>query len=120
MVIAGRDEMEHDRNFLAFMEKCMSNNLTLNLAKIQFKQSQVSFYGHYWSKHGISPDPKKIQALNHMEFPLDKETMRSSLGMINYLNRYSALSTHLTTSLSALTHQATDYKRGKVHFENFN
>ena len=27
-VIAGRDEMEHDRNFLAFMEKCMINNLT--------------------------------------------------------------------------------------------
>ena len=28
MVTAGRDEMKHDRNFLAFMEKCMSNNLT--------------------------------------------------------------------------------------------
>ena len=41
MVIAGRDKMEHDINFLAFMEKCMSNNLTLNLEKIQFKQSQV-------------------------------------------------------------------------------
>ena len=38
-VIADRDEMEHDRNFLAFMEKCMSNNLTLNSEKIQFKQS---------------------------------------------------------------------------------
>ena len=37
MVIAGRDEMEHDRNFLAFMDKCMSNNLTLNSEKIQFK-----------------------------------------------------------------------------------
>ena len=33
MVLAGRDEMEHDRNFLAFMEKCMSNNLTLNSEK---------------------------------------------------------------------------------------
>ena len=120
MVIAGRGEMEHDRNFLAFMEKCMSNNLTLNLEKIQFKQTQVSFYVHCWSKHGISPDPKKIQALNHMEFPLDKETMRSFLGMINYLNRYSALSAHLTAPLSVLTHQATDYKPGKVHFENFN
>ena len=118
MVIAGRDELEHGRNFLAFMEKCMSNNLTLNSEKIQFKQSQVSFYGHCWSKHGISPDPKKIQALTHMEFPLHKETMRSF--MINYLNRYSALSAHLTASLSALTHQATDYKVGKVHFENFN
>ena len=60
MVIAGRDNMEHDRNFLAFMEKCMSNNLTLNSEKIQFKQS---FYAHCWSKHGITSDPKKIQAL---------------------------------------------------------
>ena len=86
MVIAGRDGMEHNRNLLAFMEKCMENNLTLNLEKIQFKQTQVSFYGHCWSQHGISPDPKKIQALKHMEFPLDKETMRSFLGLINYLN----------------------------------
>ena len=112
MIIAGKDEMEHNRNFLAFMEKCMENNFTLNSEK-------VSFYGHIWSKHGISPDPKKIQALKHMEFPPDKETMRSFLGMIYYLNRYSALSTHLAASLSALTHQATDYKPGKVYLENF-
>ena len=46
MVIVDRDEMEHDRNFLTFMGKCMSNNLTLKSEKIQFKQSQVSFYGH--------------------------------------------------------------------------
>ena len=87
MMIAGRDKMEHNINFIAFMEKCMSNNLTLNSEKIQFKQSQVSFYGHCWSKHGISPDPKKIQVLNHMKYPPEKETMRSFLGMINYLNR---------------------------------
>ena len=119
MIIAGKDEMQHDRNFLTFMEKCMENNFTLNSEKIQFKQSQVSFYGHIWSEHRISPDTKKIQALKHMEFPQDKETMRSFLGMINYLNRYSALSAHLAAPLSALTHQATDYKPGKVHLENF-
>ena len=51
--IAGKDEMEHDRNFLAFMEKCMENNLTLNSEKIQFKQTQVSFYGHIWSKQAF-------------------------------------------------------------------
>ena len=119
MIIAGKDEMEHDRNFLAFMEKCMENNLTLNSEKIQFKQTQVSFYGHIWSEQGISPDPKKIQALKHMEFPPDKETMRSFLGMINYLNRYSALSAHLAAPLSSLTHQVTDYKPGTVHLVNF-
>ena len=116
MIIAGKDEVEHDRNFLAFMENCMVNNLTLNLEKIQFKQTQVSFYGHIKSKHRISPDPKKIQALKHIDFPPDKKTTRSFLGMINYLNRYSAL---LAAPLSTLTHQATDYKPGKVHKENF-
>ena len=55
-----------------------------------------------------------------MEFSPDKETMRSFLGMINYLNRYSALSAHLSAPLSAFTHQVMDYKPGKVHFENFN
>ena len=120
ILIAGRDKMEHDRNFLAFMEKCKSNNLTLNSEKIQFKQSQVSSYGHCWWKQGISPDPKKIEALNHMEFPPDKETMRSFLRIINYLNMYSALSAHLTAPLSELTLQAVDYKPSKVHYENFN
>ena len=55
-----------------------------------------------------------------MEFPPDKKTLRSFLGIINYLNRYSALSAHLAASLSVLTHQTMDYKPGKVHFENFN
>ena len=55
-----------------------------------------------------------------MEFPSDKETMRSFLRMINYLNRYGALSAHLAAPLSALTHQAADYRPGKVNFENFN
>ena len=51
----------------------MSNNLILNAEKIQFKQPQVSFYGHCWLKHGILPDPKKIEALNHMEFPQERK-----------------------------------------------
>ena len=46
--------------------------------------------------------------------------LRSFIGMINYLNMYSALSAHLAASLSTLTHQAVDYKPGNVHFENFN
>ena len=55
-----------------------------------------------------------------MEFPLDKETMRSFLGMVSYLNWYSALSAHFYVPISALMHQAVDYKPSKEHFENFN
>ena len=34
--------MKHDRNFLAFMEKCISNNLTLN--SIRFSSSVQSIF----------------------------------------------------------------------------
>ena len=120
MVIAGRDEMEHDRNFLAFMEKGMSNNLTLNSEKIQFKHSQVSFYGHCWSKHGNSPDPKKIQALNEMGVPTGQ-------GNYELFPKYDQIPQQILSTQSTphstpqCTHTlATDYKPGKVHFENFN
>ena len=97
----------------------MSNNLTLYVKKFQFKQSQATFFGHHWSKDSISPCAKKIQALNHMKFPEDKEKMRSFLGMINYLNKYSAMSAYLYAPLGALTHKAKDYKPTKEHFKNF-
>ena len=68
---------------------------------------------------GISLDLKKIAALDHVEFPPDKETI-SFLGMVKYLNRYSATCAHHCALLSALTHQAVDYKPSKEHFEHFN
>ena len=40
--------------------------------------------------------------------------------MVNYINQYSALSAHLCAPLSALTHQAINYKPSKEHFDNFN
>ena len=67
IVIVGRDEMEHDRNFLAFMEKCMNNNLTqkrssssspryLSMAtagqNMEFHQIQRRFrHSITWSSH---------------------------------------------------------------------
>ena len=74
MVITGKDEMEHDINFLAFMEKCMENNLTLNSEKIQFKQTQLSFYGHCWSEHGTKWGMEKFQYfLYGKEFTLETD-----------------------------------------------
>ena len=77
MIIYGANKKKHDENFLNFIEKCISNNLTLHAEKIQFKQTQVSFFDHCWSKHRISPDPKKIETLAHLKFLEDKGTMRS-------------------------------------------
>ena len=85
----GKTTLEHNGNLLNFLEVCRKNNLTLNAEKMQFRLPKVSFFGHTWSDHGLSPDPKKIEAVRRMELPQDVETMRSFLGLVNYLNRFS-------------------------------
>ena len=89
MIVHGRTEEEHDRNLILFLETTRSNGLVLNKKKLQFQQKKVSFFGHRWSSTGISPDPKKVDYILRMEFPQDKETMHSFLGLVNFLNRYT-------------------------------
>ena len=86
MVIFGRNEEEHDRNLILFLETTRKNGLVLNKKKLQFKKEEVSFFGHRWNSTGISPDPKKTESILKMQFPPDKETMHSFLGLVNFLN----------------------------------
>ena len=46
-------------NLVNFLEVCRKNNLTLNAEKMQFRLPKVFFFGHTWSDHGLSPDPKE-------------------------------------------------------------
>ena len=78
MVIFGRNQEEHDRNLILFLETTRKNGLVLNKRKLQFKKEEVSFFGHRWNSTGISPDPKKTESILKMQFPPDKETMHSS------------------------------------------
>ena len=89
MVIYGKSIEKHDKHFLNFLSIVRKNNLKLNASKLQFQVEEVSFFGHNWNSKGISPDPKKIHAIQQMVFPPDKESMQSFLGMVNFLNRYS-------------------------------
>ena len=110
MIIYGRDDQEHDGNLLNFLEVCRKNNLTLNSEKLQFRLPKVSFFGHAWSNKALSPDPKKIEAVKRMEMPQDVETMRSFLGLVNYLNRFSPCLTELSDPLREICRQTVEFK----------
>ena len=109
MIIYGTTEDEHDQNLLRFLQVTKDKGLCLNKDKIQFKKTEVSFFGHRWSKDGLSPDPKKIQSIINMDFPEDKETMHSFLGMVNFLNCYSPQLAELCAPLRSLILKDTHY-----------
>ena len=120
-----RDRMEHARHFPTSMEMCMDNHLTLTTERTQQQHFQDKTSEQSFSTH--SPQ-KKSTALSHAEFAPGMESTPNFLGKqflqgkekfmdtgtftlgtnilisLNFLNRYSALST--------LTHP--DFKPGTV------
>ena len=110
MIIYGRSDLEHDKHLINFLEVCRKNTLTLNPDKMQFRLPQVSFFGHQWSAKGLSPDPKKIVAVRRMELPQDLETMRSFLGLENYLKRFSPYLAELSEPLRQICRQNMEFE----------
>ena len=116
MVIYRKSNEEHDKHFLSFLSIVRKNNLKLNASKFQFQLEEVSFFRHNWSSKGISPNPKKIQAIQQMEFPPDKESMHSFLEMANFLNRCFPRLAELSTSLRQLCRLHAHYKPESEHY----
>ena len=119
MVIFGRNEEEHDRNLILFLETTRKNGLVLNKKKLQFKKEEVSFFGHRWNSTGISPDPKKTESILKMQFPPDKETMHSFLGLVNFLNRYTPKLAELCSPLRKLILKDPHYSPGDPEHSAF-
>ena len=109
MIIYGRSNLEHDKH-LPQLSGSLQNTLTLNPDKMQFRLPQVSFFGHQWSAKGLSPDPKKIAAVKRMNLPRDVETMRSFLGLVNYLNRLSPCLAELSEPLREICRQDVEFE----------
>ena len=110
MIIYGRSDLEHDKHLLNFLEVCRKNTLNLNPDKMQFRLPQVSFFGHQWSTKGLSPGPEKIAAVKRMNLPRDVETMRSFLGLVNYLNRFSLHLAELSEPLREICRQNMEFE----------
>ena len=110
MIIYGKTDLEHDKHLINFLEVFRKNTLILNPDKMQFRLAQVSFFGHQWSAKGLSPDPKKIAPVERMNLPQDVEMMRSFLGLVNYLNRFSPHLAELSKPLRQICRQNVEFE----------
>ena len=69
----------------------------------------IENYGMIFSKTGVSPDPKKVQALKELPPPSNVATLRSFLGMMNYLSRFIKDFSIVSEPLRRLTKKDADW-----------
>ena len=83
--------------------------LTFKREKCEFNKSEVKFFGYIFDKHGMRPDPEKVQALKDTEAPKTVEEMRSFLGMSNFCSHFIPNYSILTGPLRAMTRKGTTF-----------
>lgn len=88
VIIHGADTQEHDTNLESFLKRCRENNIQLNKDKIELRSDKLTFMGHQITKEGLQPDPEKVKVINSFPTPQSKTSLRSFLGMVNYVSRF--------------------------------
>ena len=75
VVIYGKTREEHDANLVNFLNVCQEEGLVLNGKKLELQKEQVTFFGALFSKEGMRPDPKKLQGIEDLTPPADKQAV---------------------------------------------
>ncbi|XP_055527133.1 uncharacterized protein K02A2.6-like [Wyeomyia smithii] len=79
---------EHQRNLHAVLQRLEEFGFTIRPEKCSFGQQQIRYLGHLLDRHGLRPDPAKIQVIKDLPPPKDITGVRSFLGAINYYGKY--------------------------------
>jgi len=87
ILIASRDEKEHEKHLRLVLQRLEQHNLTLKLAKCNLGKPEVSFLGYQVSTQGILPTQEKIKAIMEIPRPSNIKELRSFLGMVNFYRR---------------------------------
>ena len=119
IIVSGSTPEEHDQALLAMLEASRKNNIGLNSEKLQFKASSVNFFGHTITRSGLEPATGKLEAIRNLKAPTNAKELLTALGMITYLNRFSAKIADLTAPLRELNKKDIHFHWEKRHQDAF-
>ena len=105
ILVFGHTQAEHDQRLEAVRAALKANNVTIHPTKSIFNQKELGFLGHQISSEGLGPDPKKIEALEHMDDPCNVAELRAFLGFVTYLAKFLPNMATISQPLTALLSQ---------------
>ncbi|XP_059610782.1 uncharacterized protein K02A2.6-like [Phlebotomus argentipes] len=94
--ITGSNDEEHFDRLKEVFRRLKSKNMRVNFGKCEFFADKISYCGYVIDKQGIHKDPKKVEALEEMPRPTNKDEVRAYTGFVNYYGRFFP---HLSTKL---------------------
>ena len=94
-------------------------NVHVNYDKLQYKWTEVDFFGKTYTIDGQKPSQSKVKVIQEMPPPQSKKQVQSFIGMINYLSKFSAHLSELAEPIRELAKERVPFNWGPEHDEAF-
>ena len=107
IVVYSKTWEEHMAHIGKVLDRLRDANVTINLRKSLFAQTQVYYLGFQVGKDGLRPDKKLLEKISNFSGPLDYEQARSFLGTTQlyrrFIYRYSDVCKPIRDAINAST-----------------
>lgn len=84
ILIASRTPEEHQTHIKIVFQRLSENGLAINIAKSEFKVTELTFLGHKVTSDGLFPLRDKIEAVQSFPRPTSKRQLRRFLGLVGF------------------------------------
>ena len=119
VVVRKHNHKDHDVAFTMLLQTARRCNVKLNYEKLQYKCTEVNFYGKTYTTDSHKPAQSKITAIVEMLSPSSKKEVQSFIGMINYLSKFSPRLTELAEPIRELMKEKVPFNWDPEHQESF-
>ena len=114
---------ENIRDHLKTLEECLAAiqdaGLTLNSDKCWFCYNEVKFWGMLINSEGVQPDPEKVEALDGLQPPRNKDELLSFLCMMQSVSEFIPSFSRKAAPLRELCKQKGRFKWESNHQKCF-
>ena len=87
ILVFSRTLKDHMHTLERIFKRLEENGLAISLKKCRFREQTIEFVGYKVSREGITPLPRKLQAISSFPAPQKQKHLLGFLGAINYNRR---------------------------------
>ena len=115
IMVVGKNHGYHILALTASLETARKYNVQLNYDKLQYKKTEVAFFGEAHTIDGCKPEQTKVSTITSMPELSCKTEVQSFMGMVNYLSKFSARLSELSEPISELSKEKVPFNWGLEH-----